>query len=679
MTRRSLVLSCLVLLCVTSLSAQLPQTPAEVNTWLTGRIKPLVPRAVNPLPAQKDVQLSALEWSSLGATSCDLHLGTASSPPLLAADVACGSYVVALPAGTKHYWKVKAKNVAGSVTSPTWSFTTAAPVPERPQFDLTGIVMDGAARPIGGATVTCVGDVPPACTTRTTDGSGFVHVPVYGSTSFKVEAPGYLPREFIGQPPWPVADTDACRANPGPCSRRWHLEKEPPPPIVKRTGVVRLEGNSLVDDQGVWFADGVTLMPALALVRDFPAVAEANCLLSQQGITVGRFLAVVGGDEFAAGSSRADPWARLKADPRDPAWAAQLAATTDYFYDRCGIRSAWTLFGGTAFAPTVADQNRVVSTWVEVMRPRLHKVAWVEIANEMWQNGFGGDEGIGRARGLASALCALLPPKFPIAISTSFATANDGEPEPEMGQMFANHCANLYTPHFSRRADTVDGPHRIIRQPWEWSPVYSLAAAVNNEFSGPGSSVRVERNTSRIVAGWITTKIARLTGYHLHTDAGVWAGQIHSAFLGGHEDGLRGAFSTIQSEPGAADALDAMAKLRAVLPADMHTWQRTRHGFANHPFAASFQQVGNTFTQIWPDGHTGHGVVRAYCAIRGNDFVCLLSGIRDRIDLRMTHNLRAKLYACGTGAEVGAITDVSGAYTVRQSVDTDVVVIGKYD
>jgi hypothetical protein len=450
-----------------------------------------------------------------------------------------------------------------------------------------------------------------------------------------------------------------------------------PPAGGHRTGVVRIQGNSLADDQGVWFAEGVTLMPAMALVQRFQKLADANCALGAQGINVARFLAVVGGTEFPTDrGGHGDPWARLAIDPRDPGWPVQLARTTDYFYDKCGIRSAWTIFGGTAHVPTLADQQRVVQSWLEVMRPRLHKVGWVEVANEMALNGFEGPQGIQRARTLACDLKRGLPPDFPIAMSA--AMGPDSERDAEMRAMFEGSCANLYTPHFSRTVDGAEGPWRAVRDPWAWRPIWSLRAAVDNERIGPGSSVASERDTARIVAGWITTKLAGLTGYHLHTGAGVWAGQIDPAFVNGGVDGLRGVFATIAEEPGAAAALATMQKFRAILPADLHTWRRVSHDASDHPFGASFQRTGQTFSQIWPDGRTPHGVVRAFCAVRQPRFVCLLAGIRDRIDLKWSAPLTATAYSAKTGEPIATNQPDERAGTLRQAVDTDMVLVGKF-
>jgi hypothetical protein len=534
------------------------------------------------------------------------------------------------------------------------------PEPEpMPVRDLTMVISDAAGRPVSGATVTPLGEHLFDASARTTDGSGFVHVPVYGATSFRIEATGFEPLETRLEPGagWPVTLSRLASA------------------AKARRGVPHVDGSTLVDADGRWFAEAASLFCGVALVNRYQDRAEANgAYLRDRGRDSVRVLGVLGGDTFPApNGQRVDPWKHLIANPRDPAWPNQVAATTDFFYDRFGLRVGWTIFGGTAFAPTLADQERVVRMWLATTGGRLHKIGWVEVANEMWQNGFGGAEGIARARRLTQLLREGLPAGFPVAISTAQATADDQDPTDELRALFDGSAANLSTPHFSRVVDRIDGPWRAVRQPWEWAPVHSVTAALNNEPIGPGASVASERDPSRLVAQWLTSSIARMTGYVFHCDAGIWSDLIADEFKGAH-----GRYRVIQETPGADEALTAMQRLRAVLPAsDVHTWRKTRHGFDDHPFARSFERVGDGFSQIWPDRITGHGVVRAYASVRGRQFICLLSGIRDRIELRWDAPMNARLYACGTGREAAVIASDDRSRTVPEAMDTDVLIVGE--
>ncbi len=75
----------------------------------------------------------ALTWLPVsGAVSYAVYFGTSPSPAL-ATTVTGTSYTPgALAPGTTYYWKIVATNASGSTTSPTWSFTTALPLPGVP-------------------------------------------------------------------------------------------------------------------------------------------------------------------------------------------------------------------------------------------------------------------------------------------------------------------------------------------------------------------------------------------------------------------------------------------------------------------------------------------------------------------------------------------------------------------
>ena len=65
-----------------------------------------------------------LTWTaSPGATSYDLYCGTSPSPAFAGTVGFTDFQTGGLPAGTKFYWRVVAKNATGSASSDTWSFT----------------------------------------------------------------------------------------------------------------------------------------------------------------------------------------------------------------------------------------------------------------------------------------------------------------------------------------------------------------------------------------------------------------------------------------------------------------------------------------------------------------------------------------------------------------------------
>jgi len=100
----------------------------------------------NPNPANNSTEISkstSLSWTSTGATSYDIYLGTSSNPPLVKSNHTSSSYTpVSLNDGTKYYWKIVAKNSGGNTTGSIWNFTTAA-ASDPSGLDFTGPVYSG--------------------------------------------------------------------------------------------------------------------------------------------------------------------------------------------------------------------------------------------------------------------------------------------------------------------------------------------------------------------------------------------------------------------------------------------------------------------------------------------------------------------------------------------------------
>lgn len=68
---------------------------------------------------------TALSWAaSTNAASYDVYFGTTVPPPFAGNTTATSFNPGALVSETTYYWRVEAKNVTGTYTSPTWSFTT---------------------------------------------------------------------------------------------------------------------------------------------------------------------------------------------------------------------------------------------------------------------------------------------------------------------------------------------------------------------------------------------------------------------------------------------------------------------------------------------------------------------------------------------------------------------------
>jgi len=106
-------------------------TASTIWSFTTLAAAPAAPVLTTPANASTSQLLtSTLNWTAAsGATSYDVYFGTASTPPL-ATNVTVTTYSPGtLTANTKYYWKIVAKNTAGSTSSAVWSFTTQSSTP----------------------------------------------------------------------------------------------------------------------------------------------------------------------------------------------------------------------------------------------------------------------------------------------------------------------------------------------------------------------------------------------------------------------------------------------------------------------------------------------------------------------------------------------------------------------
>ena len=90
---------------------------------------PSAPTSPSPSSGAGGVSTApTLSWAASGnATSYDVFFGTASTPSLATTVTGTSYKPGSLAQSTRYYWRVLAKDSAGSTSSATWSFTTDAP------------------------------------------------------------------------------------------------------------------------------------------------------------------------------------------------------------------------------------------------------------------------------------------------------------------------------------------------------------------------------------------------------------------------------------------------------------------------------------------------------------------------------------------------------------------------
>lgn len=379
-------------------------------------------------------------------------------------------------------------------------------------------------------------------------------------------------------------------------------------PSGARTGRVRLEGNSLVDDGGAFNALGATMMwAAWGYKFDRARLEENLAYLSQHGFHYIRALGVVG--DYA----EADYWDGREIDWHWDDYAEVIAGLTDLAYDTYGLRMEWTLIGdGQKNIPAEADRYALVDTFLAMSVGREEKIIHFELANEAWQNGFEGSEGVAQLR----ALTQYMNDQTEILVAAS---APAGVECSDTLEIYAGGVADIATIHFDRNIATVEGGWRPVRQPWEHAYCEGAPVGSNNEPIGPGASVNTEDDPVRLVAAAITTYVSNIPLYVFHTNAGV-----------------RGD-SNLFEMPGA----DAFVHLADIVPAGLASWSRKNAHWPDSPFVVYAGEGGQLVPDtMWVDlGAPESGAVRAYGDTNGDEFFVFPIGILGTVTMAPRQNV----------------------------------------
>jgi hypothetical protein len=401
-------------------------------------------------------------------------------------------------------------------------------------------------------------------------------------------------------------------------------------------GQVRAEGRAVADAAGPFNALGATLFwGAWAYKFDRPRLERNLETLRASGIDYVRVLGSVGGTS----------WADRQTDPRWPDYDAIIAGMTDLAYDRYGLRVQWTVFGGAPFTPAGAAREALVDRFAAFAKGREHKLFAFEIANEAWQNGFSGPEGLTELRQLGTRL----------SDKTSVLVALSSPRNGEACATYAGSGADAMTLHYARGFGR-EGPLLPLRRPWSFPAAYDRACrgqlppiVFNNEPIGPESSVRQDDEPSRIAAGYVMTFLAGNASYVLHAGPGIRGGGAADVApkLGRHAH-----FDELPSFKGIATALGEAKKY---LPPGLANW--TRH--APNAAAAPLQ-----------------GFDGLYSASKGTEFIALAIGIKQPVSVRSHVNAAIDIRDLATGKIVKSLK-VASRDTIELGGYEQLVIIGR--
>ena len=402
-----------------------------------------------------------------------------------------------------------------------------------------------------------------------------------------------------------------------------------------KAGPVRAEGRAVADAGGPFNALGATLFwGAWAYKFDRPRLERNLNTLNAAGIDYIRVLGSVGGAS----------WEDRETDPRWPDYDQIIAGMTDLAYDRYGMRVQWTLFGGAPFTTTAPSRTALVDRFASLARGREHKIFAFEIANEAWQNGFRGAEGLAELRTLGKrlsdqtgVLVALSSPQRDAACAT-----------------YAGAGADAMTLHYERGFGK-QGPLAPLVRPWSFPDGYDRACrgalpkiVFNNEPIGPESSVRQDDSTSRIAAGYVMTFLAGNASYVLHTGPGIRGGGAAdlSPKLRRH--------AHFDELPSFKPIAVALAAARLYLPPGLANWTRHARGAPTAPI---------------------YGFDELYSASSGTRVVALAIGIKQPVVVRSRTAASIDVRQTATGQLVKRLK-VSAGEGVTLSGGESFVLIG---
>ncbi|HKY22628.1 MAG TPA: hypothetical protein VJM31_15555 [Vicinamibacterales bacterium] len=403
-----------------------------------------------------------------------------------------------------------------------------------------------------------------------------------------------------------------------------------------RTGQVRAEGRAVADAAGPFNALGATLFWGAWGYKFDRARLERNlAVLSAAGIDYVRVLGSVGGDS----------WEDRQTDPRWPDYDANIAGMTDLAYDRYGMRVQWTIFGGSPFTPSRASRAALVDRFAAMAKGREHKIFAFEIANEAWQNGFSGPEGMTELRRLGKRLNN----------QTTVLVALSAPAQGAACETYAGSGANAMTVHYERGFEG-EGPSLPLRQPWGFPAAHDRACrgqlpaiVFNNEPIGPESSVQQDDSASRIAAGYVLTFLAGNASYVLHAGPGIRGGGAadRSAKLLRH--------AHFDELPSFAPITAALGAAKRYLPPGVANWTRHAPNTATAPI---------------------RGFDYVYTVASKGRFIALAVGIEQPVTVRAQVNATIDIRELETGKVVRRLK-VSSGDSIDLSGYEELVIIGR--
>ena len=374
------------------------------------------------------------------------------------------------------------------------------------------------------------------------------------------------------------------------------------------SNLVRLQGNSLCDDAGPFLGLGASYFQALRDAKyDRPRLNHNLALLASAGFNYVRVLSMVSWDGLEIAPVMFTNRFRREVSGWPDYWQ-QFRDLLD-LAGRHGLRVEVTIFADAqhvmpAKSVRLAHLDRILAN----IAGRERQVMHLEVANEAWQNGFPGPEGVQDLR----AFTGYLAERTLVLVAI---TSNNDTSDRGITALYQGSAADLATVHFSRDRRTPEGGWLPVRDCYRASKLHGVPPVISNEPIGPGSSVAAETDPIKLCSAAVFAYLANLPGYVFHSRTGIY----------GYEKCCPPSGDLMLFE--ATPDIGAFSHLRQLLPPDLASWTRNDGIESPAPFTVFCNGKPN---QYWPDARQPtNGCVRNIGSSKGGEVVCLPMGILD--------------------------------------------------
>ncbi len=396
--------------------------------------------------------------------------------------------------------------------------------------------------------------------------------------------------------------------------------------LAEEPGLVRLSGRSFCDRNGPFLGLGASYFQALRHAKHDRARLNNNlAFLASNGFNYVRVLSMVNWD----GLEIAPVTFTNRAGHHVEAWPDYWQQFRDLLdlAGRHGLRVEVTVFADAQYVmPERSTRLAHLDGILANIAGREPRLMHLEVANEAWQNGFPGAQGVADLR----AFTQYLAERTEVLVAI---TSNDDTSDQGIISLYRGSAADLATVHFSRDTRSAEGGWLPVRDCYRAGRLTGVPPVSSNEPIGPGSSVSSESDPIKLCSAAVFAYLAGLPGYVFHPSAGVYARERFEDTTG----------------------IDALRFIRRILPGDLASWERNDGLEPTAPFTVFCRGQPNRYwTEV--SGAT-NGCHRNIGSAKGDAFVCFPMGILEGgVTLEARRPLRFQVINPLTGVTITNLT-----------------------